>query len=31
MEEESSYPLGDDGFLSGAENYPICKAMVDHN
>ena len=31
MEKESCYPFGSDGFLCGAENYPLCKAMVDHN
>ena len=31
MEKEGSYSLGEDGFLCGVENYPLCKAMVDHN
>ena len=31
MEEEDSYPFGSDHFLSGAENYPLHKAMVNHN
>ena len=31
MEEKSSYPFCGDRFLSGAENYPLCKAMVDHD
>ena len=31
MEKEGSYPLGGDCFLGGAENYPLCKAMVDHD
>ena len=31
VEEESGYPFSGDRFLSGAENYPLCKAMVDHD
>ena len=31
VEKKSSYSLGSDSFLSGAENYPLCKAMVDHD
>ena len=31
MEKESGNPFGGDHFLSGAENYPLCKAMVDHD
>ena len=31
MEEKGGYPFSGDGFLSGAENHPLCKAMVDHN
>ena len=31
MEKESCYPLSSDGFLGGAENYFLCKAMVNHN
>ena len=31
MEKEGGYPLGGDGFLCRAENYPLCKAMVDHD
>ena len=31
VEKESGYSLGGDHFLGGAENYPLCKAMVDHN
>ena len=31
MEEEGSYPFGGDRFLGGAENYPLCKAMIDHD
>ena len=31
MEKEGSYPFCGDGFLSGAENYPLSKAMVDHD
>ena len=31
VEEKSGYPFSGDGFLCGAENYPLCKAMVDHN
>ena len=31
MEKESGYSLGGDRFLGGAENYPLCKAMVDHD
>ena len=31
MEKEGGSPFSSDGFLCGAENYPLCKAMVDHN
>ena len=31
MEEEDSYLLSSNGFLCGAENYPLCKAMVNHD
>ena len=31
VEKEGCHPLGSDGFLSEAENYPLCKAMVDHH
>ena len=31
VEKEGCYPLGGDGFLSGAENHPLYKSMVDHN
>ena len=31
VEKEGGYPFCSDGFLSGAENYPLCKAMVDHD
>ena len=31
MKEKGGYPFGGDCFLSGAENYPLCKAMVDHD
>ena len=31
VEKEGSYPLSGDGFLCGAENYPLRKAMVDHD
>ena len=31
MEKEGGHPFSGDGFLSGAENYPLRKAMVDHN
>ena len=31
MEEESSYPFSGDRFLDGVENYPLYKAMVNHN
>ena len=31
VEEEGGYPLSGDRFLGGAENYPLSKAMVDHN
>ena len=31
VEKEGSYPFGSDGFLCGAENHPLCKAMVNHN
>ena len=31
MEKEGSYPFCGDGFLSGAENYLLCKAMADND
>ena len=31
VEKEGGYPLGGDSFLCGAENYPLCEAMVDHD
>ena len=31
VEEKGSYPFSSDHFLSGAEDYPLCKAMVDHD
>ena len=31
MKEKGDYPFGSDRFLSGAENYPLHKAMVDHD
>ena len=31
VEKEDGYLFGRDGFLSGAENYPLCKAMVNHD
>ena len=31
VEEKGSYSFSGDGFLSGAENYPLSKAMVNHN
>ena len=31
MEKESCYSLGGDGFLCGAKNYPLCKAMIDYD
>ena len=31
MEEKGGDSFGGDGFLSGAENYPLSKAMVYHN
>ena len=31
MEKEGSYSFSGDCFLGRAENYPLCKAMVDHN
>ena len=31
MKEKGGYPFSGDHFLSGAENYPLCKAMVDHD
>ena len=31
MEEKGGDPFGGDGFLSGAENYPLRKAMVYHD
>ena len=31
VEKEGSYSLSSDGFLSRAENYPLSKAMVNHD
>ena len=31
IEEEGGNPFGSDGFLCGAENYLLCKPMVDHD
>ena len=31
VKEKGCDPLGGHHFLSGAENYPLCKAMVDHD
>ena len=31
MEEKGGYPFSGDRFLSGAENYPLHKAMVNHD
>ena len=31
MEEKRSYSLGSDGFFSWAKDYPLSKAMVDHD
>ena len=31
MEKEGGYLFCGDCFLSGVENYPLCKAMVDHD
>ena len=31
VKEKGSYPFSGDRFLGGAENYPLCKAMVDYN
>ena len=31
MKEKGCNPLGGRCFLSRTENYPLCKAMVDHN
>ena len=31
MKKESGYPFSSDGLFSGAENYPLHKAMVDHD
>ena len=31
MKKEGGYPVGSDCFLGGAENYPLRKAMVDHD
>ena len=31
VEEKSSYSFSSDRFLGRAENYPLCKAMVDHD
>ena len=31
VKEKGGYPFDSDRFLSGAENQPLCKAMVDHD
>ena len=31
MEKEGSHSFSGDHFLDGAENYPLCQAMVDHD
>ena len=31
MEKKCSHSLSGDCFLNGAENHPLCKAMVDHD
>ena len=31
VEKECCYSFGSDCFLSGVENYLLCKAMVNHN
>ena len=31
VEKERGYAFSGDGFLRGAENYPLCKPMVDHD
>ena len=31
MKKECSNPFGGDCFLGRAENYPLCKAMVNHD
>ena len=31
MKKECGDPFGSDCFLGRAENYPLCKAMVDHD
>ena len=31
MEKECGDPFGGDHLLGGAKNYPLCKAMVDHD
>ena len=31
VEEKSGYSFCGDRLFSGAENYPLCKAMVDHD
>ena len=31
VEKEGGHPFGHDSFLCGVENYPLCKAMVDHD
>ena len=31
VKKEGGYPFGSDHFLSRADNYSLCKAMVDHN
>ena len=31
VEKEDGNPFCDDNFLGGAENYPLCKPMVNHN
>ena len=31
VEEKGSHPFSGDCFLSRIENYPLCKAMVNHD
>ena len=31
MEEQGREPFSSNGFLGGAENYPLSKAMVNHD
>ena len=31
VKEEDGYPFDSDHFLGRAENYPLCKAMINHD